>query len=119
MPSAWWCRSSRFRLPELVRAVLSFSRISLAGGLDSDHGRGGRRAAHRRVRDPDRGAGHHRLRRPRTQGSVAGLELGAACYVPYFCVWSPLRLLDMEALLGYVPEHLTAAKSFASWRGSG
>ncbi|HEY5282124.1 MAG TPA: TlpA disulfide reductase family protein [Polyangia bacterium] len=97
-----------FRLPELVRAVLSISRISLGGGLTRAMGVLGselRTAAFvtltaalaiivlagRGRRDPS-----------------LGLELGAACYVPYFCVWSPLRLLDADILLGHVPEHLTA-----------
>jgi hypothetical protein len=104
-----------FRLPELVRAVLSFARISLAGGLSQTLGVVGaelRTAAFvtlvaalsitifagRGRRDP----------------SLA-LELGAACYVPYFCVWSPLRLLDQEALLGYVPALASQVVRVVAW----
>ena len=107
--------SVAFRLPELVRSVLSFSRISLAGGLTRTMGVVGaelRTAAFvtlvaalvivifagRGRRDP----------------SLA-LELGAACYVPYFCVWSPLRLLDMEALLGYVPMAVSQVARVVAW----
>ncbi len=104
-----------FRLPDLVRAALSFSRISLAGGLTQTMGVVGaelRTAAFvtlvaaliivvfagRGRRDP----------------SLA-LELGAACYVPYFCIWSPLRLLDMEALLGYVPIVVSQVVRVLAW----
>jgi thiol-disulfide isomerase/thioredoxin len=104
-----------FRLPDLVRAGLSFSRISLAGGLTQTVGVVGaelRTAAFvtlvaalvitifagRGRRDP----------------SLA-LELGAACYVPYFCIWSPLRLLDMEALLGYVPVVVSQVVRVLAW----
>jgi thiol-disulfide isomerase/thioredoxin len=104
-----------FRLPDLVRAVLSFSRISLSGGLTQTMGVVGaelRTAAFvtlvaalviavfagRGRRDP----------------SLA-LELGAACYVPYFCIWSPLRLLDMEAFLGYVPVVVSQVVRVVAW----
>jgi thiol-disulfide isomerase/thioredoxin len=104
-----------FRLPELVRAVLSFSRISLSGGLTQTMGVVGaelRTAAFvtlvaalvitifagRGRRDP----------------SLA-LELGAACYVPYFCIWSPLRLLDVEALLGNVPVAVSQVVRVLAW----
>jgi thiol-disulfide isomerase/thioredoxin len=52
--------------------------------------------------------------RGRRDPSLA-LELGAACYVPYFCVWSPLRLLDMEALLGYVPMAVSQVVRVVAW----
>ena len=104
-----------FRLPDLVRAILSFSRISLAGGLTQTMGVVGaelRTAAFvtllaalliaifagRGRRDP----------------SLA-LELGAACYVPYFCAWSPLRLLDQEILLGYVPVLVSQVVRVLAW----
>jgi thiol-disulfide isomerase/thioredoxin len=104
-----------FRLPELVRAIVSFSRISLAGGLTQTMGVVGaelRTAAFvtlvaallitifagRGRRDP----------------SLA-LELGAACYIPYFSVWSPLRLLDQEILLGYVPVLVSQVVRIVAW----
>ena len=104
-----------FRLPELVRAIVSFSRVSLAGGLTQTMGVLGSELstaafvtliaaliitifAGRGRRDP----------------SLA-LELGAACYVPYFCVWSPLRLLDMEALLGYAPVMVSQVVRVVAW----
>ena len=104
-----------FRLPELVRAVLSFSRISLSGGLTRTMAVVGAELgtaafvtlvaalvitifAGRGRRDP----------------SLA-LELGAACYVPYFCISSPLRLLDMEALLGNVPVAVSQVVRVLAW----
>jgi thiol-disulfide isomerase/thioredoxin len=104
-----------FRLPELVRAVLSFSRISLAGGLTQIMGV---------VVAELRTAAFVILvaalviavfaGRGRRDPSLA-LELGAACYVPYFCIWSPLRLLDMEAILGYVPAVVSQVVRVLAW----
>jgi thiol-disulfide isomerase/thioredoxin len=104
-----------FRLPELVRAILSFSRISLAGGLTQTMGVVGAElrtaafvtlvAALLIVLFAGRG---------RRDPSLA-LELGAACYVPYFCAWSPLRLLDQEALLGYVPVLVSQVVRVVAW----
>jgi thiol-disulfide isomerase/thioredoxin len=102
-----------FRLPELVRACAVVLADFPGRGLDPDHGRGGRRAAHRRVRDPGRCCfAHHDLRRPRTRDPSLALELGAACYVPYFCVWSPLRLLDRRRC--WATCRCWPARSFAS-----
>jgi len=104
-----------FRLPELVRAVLSFSRISLTGGVTQTMGV---------VAAELRTAAFVTLvaalvitifaGRGRRDPSLA-LELGAACYVPYFCVWSPLRLLDTEALLGYVPTAASQVVRVVAW----
>ena len=104
-----------FRLPELVRAILSFSRISLSGGLTQTMGVVGAElrtaafvtlvAALLIVVFAGRG---------RRDPSLA-LELGAACYVPYFSVWSPLRLLDSEALLGYVPVAVSQVVRVLAW----
>jgi thiol-disulfide isomerase/thioredoxin len=44
-----------------------------------------------------------------------GLELGAACYVPYFFAWAPIRLLDLEAWLGYVPEPVGRIVRVVAW----
>jgi thiol-disulfide isomerase/thioredoxin len=104
-----------FRLPDLIRAVLSFQRISLAGGLTQLMGVLGSELrtagfvvliaalaitvlAGRERRDPS-----------------LGLELGAACYVPYVCVWSPVRLFDMEALWGYVPGIVSQIVRVVAW----
>jgi thiol-disulfide isomerase/thioredoxin len=104
-----------FRLPELVRAVLSFARISLSGGLTQTMGVVGAElrtaafvtlaAALLIVLFAGRG---------RRDPSLA-LELGAACYVPYFCVWSPLRLLDSDMLLGYVPVVASQVVRVLAW----
>ena len=45
------------------------------------------------------------------------LELGAACYVPYFTAWQPVRLLDGESLLGYSPRILVAIVNVLAWAG--
>ena len=104
-----------FRLPELVRAVLSFSQISFSGGLTRTIAVAGgelRTAAFvtlvaalvitvfagRGRRDPS-----------------LGLELGAACYVPYFAVLAPLRLFDTDAFLGYVPVVAGQVARVAAW----
>lgn len=104
-----------FRLPELVRAIRSFSRISLAGGLAQTMGVVGaelRTAAF--VTLVAALAITIFAGRGRRDPSLA-LELGAACYVPYFCVWSPLRLLDQEALLGYVPVLVSQVVRVVAW----
>jgi len=104
-----------FRLPELVRAILSFARISLSGGLTQTMGVVGAElrtaafvtlaAALLIVIFAGRG---------RRDPSLA-LELGAACYVPYFYVWSPLRLLDSDVLLGYVPVAASQVARVVAW----
>ncbi len=104
-----------FRLPDLLRAVLSFSRISVSGGLSrllgvigSELGTAAFVAlgsalvitllAGRGRRDP-----------------ALGLELGSACYVPYFIAWSPVRLFDGEGLLGYPPQLLARVVGVVAW----
>ena len=104
-----------FRLPELVRAALSFSRISLAGGMTRTMGVvGGELRTAAFVTLVAALAITIFAGRGRRDPSLA-LELGAACYVPYFCVWSPLRLLDMEALLGYVPMAVSQVVRVVAW----
>jgi len=104
-----------FRLPELIRGVRSFSRVSPGSGLTQLVGVFGselRTAAFvvlisalvvtilagRGRRDPS-----------------LGLELGAACYVPYFFAWAPVRLLDLDAWLGYVPTAVSQAVRVLAW----
>jgi cytochrome c biogenesis protein CcmG/thiol:disulfide interchange protein DsbE len=104
-----------FRLPDLIRAGRAFSRVSanvaltqLAGILGGEV----RTAAFvvllsallvvifagRGRRDP----------------SLA-LELGSACYVPYFFAWAPVRLLDLDAWLAYVPGILARVVRVLAW----
>jgi thiol-disulfide isomerase/thioredoxin len=107
--------SVAFRLPDLIRAGRSLTRVSVAAGLTQMVGVFGaelRTAAFvtlvsalvvtvlagRGRRDPS-----------------LGLELGAACYVPYFFTWAPIRLLDLEAWLGYVPELLGRIVRILAW----
>ena len=104
-----------FGFPELVRGVLSLSRVSATAGLARLMGVLGaelRTAAFvalasaliitvfagRGRRDP-----------------TLGLELGAASYVPYFIAWSPVRLFDGESLLGYPPELLSRVITVVAW----
>jgi thiol-disulfide isomerase/thioredoxin len=104
-----------FRLPDLLRAALSFSRISVSAGLSRMAGVLGSELstaafvalcsalaitlfAGRGRRDP-----------------ALGLELGAACYVPYFIAWSPVRLLEVEGLLGYAPHYLAQVVRVVAW----
>jgi thiol-disulfide isomerase/thioredoxin len=104
-----------FRLPDLIRAVRSFSRVSASAALTQLVGVFGgelRTAAFvtliaallvvifagRGRRDP----------------SVA-LELGGACYVPYFFAWAPIRLLDLDAWLGYVPTVVGRVARVVAW----
>ena len=104
-----------FRLPDLIRAFLSFQRISFTGGLTQLMGVLGSEL---------RTAGFVVLiaalvitllaGRGRRDPSL-GLELGAACYVPYVCVWSPIRLLDLEALLGHVPGIVGQVVRVVAW----
>jgi thiol-disulfide isomerase/thioredoxin len=104
-----------FRLPDLIRAVRSFSRVSGAAALTQLVGIFGgelRTAAFvallsallvvvfagRGRRDP----------------SLA-LEIGSACYVPYFFAWAPVRLLDLDAWLAYVPGTVTRVVRVLAW----
>jgi thiol-disulfide isomerase/thioredoxin len=104
-----------FRLPDLLRTVMTFARVSVSAGLSRLLGVVGselRTAAFvalvcalvitllagRGRRDPAR-----------------GLELGAACYVPYFIAWSPVRLCDGEGFLGYPPRLLSQVATVLAW----
>jgi thiol-disulfide isomerase/thioredoxin len=104
-----------FRLPDLIRAVRSFSRVGAAVALRQLVGVFGGELqtaafvallsallivifAGRGRRDP----------------SVA-LEMGGACYVPYFLVWAPVRLLDLDAWLGYVPTVVGRVARVMAW----
>ena len=107
--------SVAYRLPELIRAGRSFSRVSVAAALTQIVGVIGselRTAAFvalvsalvvvvlagRGRRDPS-----------------LGLEMGAACYVQYFFAWAPVRLLDLDAWFGYVPQGLGAIVRVLAW----
>jgi thiol-disulfide isomerase/thioredoxin len=104
-----------FRLPDLIRAARSFSRVGASVALRQLLGVFGGElqtaafvalfsalliviSAGRGRRDP----------------SVA-LELGGACYVPYFAVWAPIRLLDLDAWLGYVPTSVGRVARVVAW----
>lgn len=106
-----------FRLPDLIRAVLAFGRISASAGLTQLMGAVGAEL---------RTAGFVVLVSALVITVLAGkgrrdpslaLELGSACYVPYFLAWSPARMLDQEALLGYVPILLSQASRIVAWVG--
>ena len=104
-----------FRLPDLVRAFLSFSRVSTTGALTQLVGVVGSEVrtaafvalisalaivvlAGRGRRDPS-----------------LGLELGAACYIPYFCVWSPIRFLALDAVRGDAPVLASRIARVVAW----
>jgi len=104
-----------FRLPDLIRAARSYSRVSAGAAVSQMVGVFGgelRTAAFvvlisavlvvifagRGRRDPS-----------------AALELGGACYVPYFMVWAPVRLLDLDAWLGYVPTLVGRVARVVAW----
>jgi thiol-disulfide isomerase/thioredoxin len=104
-----------FRLPDLLRAILAFSRISASSGLSRLLGVAGSELqtaafvalisalvitvlAGRGRRDP-----------------TVGLELGAACYIPYFVAWMPVRLLAGEGLLGDPPYLLSQVVRVVAW----
>jgi thiol-disulfide isomerase/thioredoxin len=107
--------SAAFRLPDLIRGVRSFTRVSPGSALTLLVGVFGAEVgtaafvtlmsalavtilAGRGRRDPS-----------------LGLELGAACYVPYFFMWAPVRLLDLDAWLGYVPTLLSQVVRVLAW----
>jgi thiol-disulfide isomerase/thioredoxin len=104
-----------FRLPDLLRALLTFPRVSVTAGLQRlTSVMGGELCtagfvvlaaalvitlfAGRGRRDP-----------------TLGLELGSACYVPYFIAWIPARLFDGEGLLGYPPLLLVQVSTVVAW----
>jgi thiol-disulfide isomerase/thioredoxin len=104
-----------FRLPELARAAISFARVSASAGLTelmSIVGAEVRTAAF--VTLVSALAIVVFAGRGRRDAALA-LELGAGCYVPYFVLWSPFRLLDTEAVLGYLPATLGVAVKGAAW----
>jgi len=104
-----------FRLPDLLRAAMVFSRISASAGFSRLLGVVVSELqtvafvaliaalaitilAGRGRRDPG-----------------VGLELGSACYVPYFIAWLPVRVLDCEGLLGYSPAMLSRIVNVVAW----
>jgi thiol-disulfide isomerase/thioredoxin len=104
-----------FRLPDLLRTLLTIPRVSVTAGLTRLLGVVGselRTAAFvalgsallitilagRGRRDPGR-----------------ALELGAACYVPYFLAWCPLRLFDGEGFFGDPPRRLAQIVTVLAW----
>jgi thiol-disulfide isomerase/thioredoxin len=104
-----------FRSTDLLRAVLALVRVSGSAGLSrlwsvvgSEVSTAGvvvlgsalliTLAAGRGRRDPG-----------------AAIELGGACYAPYFVVWSPVRLFDGESLLGYPPHLLATIANVVAW----
>lgn len=104
-----------FRLSDVVRAIASFERVSVGDGLTQLVALLGSELrtaalvalvaalaiavfAGRGRRDP----------------SLA-LELGAACYVPYFFAWTPIRLLDLDMLLGYAPRLASQVVRIVAW----
>jgi thiol-disulfide isomerase/thioredoxin len=106
-----------FRFPDLVRGVLSLSRVSVGGALTQLVGVVGsevRTAAF--VALSSAFAIVVLAGRGRRDPSLA-LELGSACYVPYFCVWAPVRLLYLEAVLGHVPPLLSHVARVLAWGG--
>jgi thiol-disulfide isomerase/thioredoxin len=108
-----------FRLTDLVRAVASMSRVSASSGLTQLVAVCGGEL---------RSAGLVVLGaalaivifsgRGRRDPSV-GLELGAACYVPWFFTWLPARILDLDLVLGYVPSQLGRILRIVAWGWAG
>lgn len=104
-----------FRLPDLIRAVRSVSRVSASVALTQLVGVFRAEvvtaafvvlvAALLVVIFVGRG---------RRDPSLA-LELGGACYVPYFFAWAPVRLLDLDAWLGYVPTPVSRVVKVLAW----
>lgn len=108
-----------FRLPDIVRALLSFRRVSVNVGLTQLVGVFGSE-----IRTAALVALLSALvilvlaGRGRRDPSLA-LDLGAACYVPYFVAWLPARVLDMEAFAGYVPTLLGKLLATCAWGWAG
>jgi len=104
-----------FRLPELIRAARALSRVSASAALTQIVGVFGSEvrtaafvvllAAFLIVILAGRG---------RRDPSLA-LELGGACYVPYFFAWAPVRLVDLDAWLGYVPTMVARVVRVLAW----
>jgi thiol-disulfide isomerase/thioredoxin len=104
-----------FRLPDLLRAGLTFSRVSVTAGLTR---------LLRVVGSELQTAAFVALGSALLIAILAGrgrrepgraLELGGACYVPYFLAWCPLRLFDGEGFLGYPPRLLAQVATGIAW----
>jgi thiol-disulfide isomerase/thioredoxin len=107
--------SCAFRLPDLIRAVRSFSSVSPAVALTQLVGVfGGELRTAAFVVLISALAVMIFVGRGRRDPSL-GLELGAACYVPYFFVWAPVRLVDLDAWLGYVPTMVSQVVRVLAW----
>src|SRR5664279_2569019 len=104
-----------FRLPELVRAFISFARVSASAGLTELVGVLGAEVRTAAFVTLISALGIVVLAGRGRRDAALALELGAGCYVPYFVLWSPFRLLDMEALLGYLPAILGHVAKVAAW----
>ncbi len=104
-----------FRLPDLIRAVRSFSGVGPSVALRQLLGVfGGELQTAAFVALISALSIVVFAGRGRRDPSVA-LEMGGACYVPYFVVWAPVRLLDLDAWLGYVPTVVGRVARVLAW----
>ena len=104
-----------FRLPELLRAVISLARVSASAGLTEIMGVLGAEVRTAAFVALIAALAIVVLAGRRRRDAALALELGAGCYVPYFVLWSPFRLLDTEALLGYLPNTLGVVVKAVAW----
>lgn len=104
-----------FRLPELVRAAISVARISASAGLTELMGVLGAEVRTAAFVTLISALAIVVLAGRGRRDAALALELGAGCYVPYFALWSPFRLLDTEALLGYLPNALGVVVKAVAW----
>ncbi len=104
-----------FRLPELLRAVISLARVSASAGLTEIMGVLGAEVRTAAFVALIAALAIVVLAGRRRRDAALALELGAGCYVPYFVLWSPFRLLDTEAFLGYLPDVLGVVVKVAAW----
>lgn len=104
-----------FRLPDLLRALLATFRVGALAGLQRLLGV---------LVGEFQTAGFIVLAAALVIVVLAGrgrrdpllaLELGGACYVPYFIAWAPVRLLAVEGGLGYPPVLLSRIVAVFAW----
>jgi thiol-disulfide isomerase/thioredoxin len=111
------CGVLAFRLPDLLRAVLAGFRVSFTAALQRLVGVVASEVQTAGLIVLASGLAVTLLAGRGRRDPMLGLELGGACYVPYFVAWAPVRLLDGEAWLGYPPVLLSRIAAVVAWAG--
>jgi thiol-disulfide isomerase/thioredoxin len=107
--------SVAFHLPELIRGLRALVRISLPSALTQIMGVFAAELRIAIIIALGSGLVVTVLAGRGRRDPAIALELGAACYLPHFVVWAPVRLLNLDAGLGFVPGAVAALARVVAW----